>query len=230
MKIGLIADVHGNAPALEVVLAMLANTVDRVLFLGDLTGYYAFVNECASMLDGSSVLGVLGNHDEIMCRCIQNGSSEPPGYRIRYVSALERSRSCLSEQARALLTTWPTQRQLTLGSVSVAMYHGTPWNPLNGRVYPDFQEWERFDHCPADVILISHTHYSLIKRWKNKLIVNPGSVGQPRDRSGKAAYAILDLLSGEVSEARVGFDANRVIQDSQIHDPKLRYLVEVLTR
>jgi predicted phosphodiesterase len=106
--------------------------------------------------------------------------------------------------------------------------HGSPWDPLNGRIYPDYSNWERFNSCNEDVILIGHTHYPLEKKIGDKIIINPGSVGQPRDGKNGACFAILDISSRKVQFHRVAYNPQRMIEDAQIHDPDNCYLVQVL--
>jgi putative phosphoesterase len=230
MRIGLIADVHGNAPAFQAVLTVLLKRVDLVLFAGDLVGYYPFVNECVNMWDPEVMVGIRGNHDEILLQSIKCGTPPGPDYLSRYGSALERSWQSSTKPTLNLLQSWPIRRSLIVSSVSVSMFHGAPWDPLEGRVYPDFREWERFDDCQSDVVVLGHTHYPLFKRYKDKLIVNPGSVGQARDQSGKASWAELDVGLEEVQHYRIPYDNTRIIQDALRHDPDVPYLVEVLTR
>ncbi len=229
MKVGLISDVHGNSPALKSVLAALRGQVDLVLFLGDLVGYYPFVNQCVDQWDNNFV-GVLGNHDQILLDCLAQGDPPDESYRTRYGSALARSLKVLSPQARSLLASWPQQRSLKLESTSVAMFHGAPWDPLAGRVYPDGADWSAFAQCSEEVVLLGHTHYPMVKSWQGKLIVNPGSVGQPRSQSGGAEFAVLDVSQRQVTLHRAAYDASMVISDARRHDPALVYLTEVLTR
>jgi putative phosphoesterase len=230
MKVGLIADVHGNSPALRSVLSALRDRVDSILFMGDLVGYYPFVNECVEDWHAHRIVGVLGNHDRILTDCLALGREPDDSYCARYGSALTRSLRCLSPTAKDLLASWPQTRSLNLGDAAVAMFHGAPWMPLEGRVYPDFAEWERFHSCPEEVILLGHTHYPMIKKWCGKVIINPGSVGQPRRRSGGAEYAVLDVAKRSVTFERVPYDVSTVVQDARRYDPQISYLVEVLTR
>jgi putative phosphoesterase len=230
MKVGLIADIHGNSPALLAVLAVLRRQVDSILFLGDLVGYYPFVNECAEVWDASHIIGVLGNHDQILLDCLAGGKEPEESYCARYGSALTRCRRSLSAQARTLLASWPQQRSLNLEGVSVGMFHGAPWAPLEGRIYPDFTDWPRFESSSEEVILLGHTHYPMLKRLGGKTIVNPGSVGQPRSRSGVAEYAVLDVAQRSVAFEHARYDATMVVQDALRHDPQMSYLVEVLSR
>ncbi len=230
MKITVLADVHGNIFALRAVLSALKDRVDTILFLGDLAGYYPFVNDCVALWETKKIIGIRGNHDEILIDCIKNEKPPNRSYCQRYGSALTRSWQSLSKESKLLVQSWPLQRQLVLASTTISMFHGSPWKPLEGRIYPDFTDWGRFDDCPADIILLGHTHYPLTKRWKGKLILNPGSVGQPRDSSEGACYAELDLASGEITHYRVAYDKSDLITDAYLHNPNIPYLIEVLTR
>ncbi len=230
MKLGLIADVHGNSVALEAVLRALDRQVDQIVFLGDLCGYYPFVNECSEMLAARPVVGVRGNHDQVLLDCLATRQRPPAEYRARYGSALERALQVLSPPVAALLHSWPLQRKIVIESKTILLAHGAPWDALGGRVYPDFAEWDSFDSCGADVVLLGHTHYPLVKRHRDKRVINPGSVGQARDRSGTACYGVLDLMTEEVILQRVGFCSQVLIHDAREHDPNLPYLETVLTR
>lgn len=230
MRIGLISDIHGNSLALKAVLTALLDEVDQIMFLGDLCGYYPFVNECVSPWDEDRIVGVRGNHDQVLLDCWQSGTQPSTDYRARYGSALKRTLQNLSSSSVSLLQSLPLSRTLTLNEVVLALYHGTPWDPLEGRVYPDYDKWNRFSDVPGDVILLGHTHYPLAKRYRDKLIINPGSVGQPRDHAGRACFATLDVTSGVVQHHHVPFAPGRLIEDARKHDPNLPYLVEALIR
>ena len=230
MKVGCIADVHGNSAALAAVMEALRGRVDTTLFLGDLCGYYPFVDECVELLGPDPLIGVRGNHDQVLLDCVEAGTLPDGEYEAKYGSALSRNVESLSAESISFVRSLPESRTVTLGGVEVGLYHGAPWDPLKGRVYPDFKEWERFGPFSADVVLLGQTHYPMEKRLGAKLVVNPGSVGQTRDRSGAACFATLDLGSGAVEQHRVAYDYKSLIEDARSHDPGLPYLVEVLTR
>jgi predicted phosphodiesterase len=230
VKVALMSDIHGNSAALAVALESLSDDVETILFLGDLVGYYPFVEECSSLLASRYLTGVRGNHDQVLLQCIEGGVGAGAEYQRRYGSALDRTHERLSPETGRLIQSWPLFRHEVLAGQSVFMVHGTPWDPLEGRVYPDFEDWARFDDCAASVVLMGHTHYAFEKRWKGKLLVNPGSIGQSRDRSGMACFATLDLSSGQVIQHAVRYNPDRILTDAQRHDPDLHYLVDVLTR
>lgn len=230
MKIGLMSDIHGNSPAFEVVLPVLLNETAQVLFLGDLCGYYPFVEECVALWDHDRIVGVRGNHDQILLDCLQSHASPPSAYQASYGSALTRTLQRLSPSSVSLLQSLPVSRTLHIEGRVLALYHGTPWDPLNGRLYPDDDRLEQCASIPADIILLGHTHYPFTKRSQDKLIINPGSVGQPRNLGGGACVAIVDLATEVVEHRCVPFNPQRLIDDARQHDPGLPYLVEVLTR
>ena len=66
MKIGIIADIHGNLPAFEAVLKDMKGKTEKILFLGDLVGYYGFSEECARLLDSPEFVSIRGNHDQVL--------------------------------------------------------------------------------------------------------------------------------------------------------------------
>ena len=83
MKIGLISDIHGNSPALKAVLSALLDEVDQIVFSGDLCGYYPFVEECLALWDENRILGIRGNHDQILIECSRNRTQPSSDYEVR---------------------------------------------------------------------------------------------------------------------------------------------------
>lgn len=229
MRIGVIADVHGNHVALESVLEELRPIVDRILFLGDLCGYYPFVERCAALLEGFDVEGVLGNHDRALLDCLEQSRLPNRAYTQRYGSALERSLSKISRETIEFLEGLAEARSVHVDGITLALFHGAPWDRLEGRVYPDFQDWERFEG-DVDVVLLGHTHYPFVHRRPGQLIANPGSVGQPRDVGSQASYAVLKTPDVELTHGRKGFDPREIMEDARRHDPDMPYLREIFLR
>ena len=103
---------------------------------------------------------------------------------------------------------------LTFGGAKISVYHGSPWDPQEQYIYPDFREWERFASVDADIIVMGHTHRPLHEKVAGKCIINPGSCGQPRDGIPGAPYAIVDTESREVVMARAEYDADAAERDA----------------
>lgn len=231
MKIGVLSDIHGNADALRVVLdEFRRQNIRELLFLGDLVGYYPFASECLPMLAEFEITCVRGNHDQVALDC--HAAKTPPSesYTRDYGHALERSLLESSEPLMRLLAEMPLTSRIERGGRVLHLVHGAPWDALEGRIYPDFRDWSRFDGVEADAVLFGHTHYPLQHRHGSVLLLNPGAVGQARHRSGVACAAVLDLDALAATLVELPYDRERLIADARLHDPGLPYLVEVLTR
>jgi len=226
MILGLISDIHGNAPALDIALKHMKPRVDKILFAGDFAGYYPFVNECIEMMP-ADILGVRGNHDEILINYIRTGQL-PGDYLKKYGSALKRCADSLSETSIRMLSGLPLRQDIKIDEISIMLVHGSPWDPLNGRVYPDFSDWERFNNYHRDIVILGHTHYSLKKKIGSTLILNPGSVGQTRDKKKGVCFAELNISQDVVHFYQIPYNPHQVIEDARIHDPENTYLVKVL--
>jgi len=99
---------------------------------------------------------------------------------------------------------------------TIAVYHGSPRSPLWEYVFPGTpREYLKsiIREAEADIVVLGHTHIPMIFEWKGKYIVNPGSVGQPRDGDPRAAYVLLDTEKMEIKLRRVEYDINRTAED-----------------
>lgn len=218
------ADIHGNDCALRAVLDFFKGRVSRILFCGDVAGYYSFVHRCLGFWDPALITAVRGNHDEVLL----NGPD--PAYLKTYGNALVREREEITDSDCELVRSWPRSQAFDIGQTHIFLCHGAPWDELEGRVYPDFSDWERFEQVPADVIVLGHTHYPMVKEWKHRLIVNPGSVGQPRNQHGPYAFcAEIDLTTRTVVQHKIIYDATTIISDVKTFESKKealgRYLI-----
>jgi putative phosphoesterase len=231
MKIGILSDIHGNSEALAVVLsAFRRQNVTDLLFLGDLVGYYPFVNECVAMLSDFRVTSVRGNHDDVALNCLADRIHSNESYRHSYGSALDRALDQHDATTETFLKAMPLERRMILKGRTLMLCHGSPWDVLEGRVYPDFKDWSRFESLDADIVLLGHTHYPVLRQCGPVLVLNPGSVGQSRHRSRFACAALLDLTALTANFLEIPYDPAVVIEDALIHDPELPYLTQVLQR
>lgn len=202
MRLAVLADVHGDPERLAAVLQHLRGRVDRHLFLGDFCGYGSDVSSCLALWPEPEIVGVRGNHDQALLDLVDRKAFGE--YPQAFVPVLERTRARLTAADIARLRALPRARILPVGNLSIAMYHGAPWDALNARVYPDFEHWDRFGSVEADLILLAHTHHAFHRRFGDKVIVNPGSVGQPRDGEG-SSYAVLHLPQRRVDLERIPY-------------------------
>ena len=205
MKIGIISDIHSNVYGLKSVLKRLKG-MDLILCAGDITGYYPFVNEVFEGLERYKVIFIKGNHDAHLCG-VKLKDSRPIE-----LKSFEYTKNHISNINLDKLRNAPVQQELSLDRLKVTMFHGSPWDKLEEYIYPDYADFERFEEIDADVIILGHTHYPMIKKIGEKLVINPGSCGQPRDYDPRASLAILDTSTKEVRIERVHYDIEKVCQ------------------
>lgn len=193
VKIGLISDIHSNLAALEAVLNDMPK-VDRVICAGDLVGYGAEPNEVVELVRSRGIQASMGNHDyAVVTKDFSDLKS------VAAEAALWTSRQ-LSPENLQYLSTLPTQLRLKLGKSRLYVVHGSPRDHLGEYIFPDISNQELSQlvgGLEEDTIILGHTHRPMKRMILGKLVVNPGGVGQPRDRNPKPSYAVL-AIDGDV--------------------------------
>jgi predicted phosphodiesterase len=180
MTIALIADIHGNLPALRAVL----DDIDRgparqIVFLGDVAGYYAQLDECVDLLRARGITGVRGNHDTYILHDIPCPRSDSAN------RCLDHQRARLRPETRQ----WLGSLALSATVDGVSVVHAGWQDPLDEYLTPSDAY---FHDLPGRVFASAHTHVQYVWRGDRVLYCNPGSVGQPRDGNPDAAYALWD--------------------------------------
>ncbi len=211
MRVLLLADVHANWEAL-LSLQRAEPKPDAVLFAGDAVGYGPDPVNCARWLLANAT-AVRGNHDEAASG---QARARPCGIPEELEqAALETGRAArqlLSAHDCAGLAAWPLTRSITLGAASFYMVHGTPADPLGGQIDPATSPEARleilFGHIKADVLVLGHTHVPALRYFGGRLIVNPGSLGQPRSGLPDATYAVWQ--DGQVQIRHLHYDHEAV--------------------
>lgn len=200
MRIGLISDIHSNLPALEAVLEDMPE-VDGLVCAGDVVGYYTWPAACVDIMRERDVPTVMGNHDRAVV--------EDSAFRFHGSAraGLEVARADLDDAQLDWLRSLPDDRVLFDGQLRVV--HGHPRDP-NRYTYPEEVGPNILRDEP--ILVLGHTHVQFTKRVDGGLVINPGSVGQPRDGDPRAAYAVLDLDAMEVDEYRVDYPIDRTVQ------------------
>jgi putative phosphoesterase len=204
MRIGLVSDAHGNSTGLSVCLRFLKKQkVDKIYFLGDAVGYMPDWAGVFALLDEYDVESLQGNHDYMSITGVVD-SKKNLVYKI--TPALVEENALYLTRAKA----WPSSITINVGKKELLLVHGSPWNQLNGYVYPD-SSVDSFEVMKADSVFMGHTHRPFIKRVYGKCLVNVGSCGLPRDTGNLASCAIYDIEKDECVVYRVPFDVNQII-------------------
>ncbi|TQQ83832.1 metallophosphoesterase [Halonotius terrestris] len=204
MRYGVVADIHGNIPAFEAVIDAMP-AVDAWLCAGDVVGYNPWAAECVAQIRELDAATVMGNHDRAV--------ASDTGFRFNSMASagVEYARKELDNDAIDWLAALPDRRTVADGEVLIV--HGHPEDP-DRYTYPD-------DFSPAMLeddaclTITGHTHVQGVREFDEGVVMNPGSVGQPRDGDPDAAFAVVEIDDEthdiEVETHRVAYDIDRVI-------------------
>ena len=218
MKVGVLSDIHSNAVALKSVLSRLADAnVDRYICAGDVIGYYSLPNESISLLKEVDPLTVRGNHDDGVM------SETPSSFNYYAKRALDWNRRQLTEESLQYLKRLPPTIRTTIGGSDILIAHGSPRNPINEYIYEEDISEEFLDYSferRPDVVILGHTHKPYAKTIGETLVLNPGSVGQPRDRDPRASYAILDTEKQKADIRKAWYNVDEIAEDTKEHLPR----------
>jgi len=220
-----IADVHANVPALDAVLADVAGLdIDRLIVNGDVVNRGPSNVEAMRRLERVPHEGTLGNHDDLMRMWAEEDPSLPREWfeddfwASAGLAARELQRAGLIAAIRRLPLTVRVEVE---GAPSVLVAHGSPRHYREG--YGSYLTDEAISEItqmhPADVLVGSHTHRPLRRRWGHFLVLNSGAVGSPFNGDPRAQYLVLSLERGswQPQFRRVSYDreaAQRAFLDS----------------
>jgi diadenosine tetraphosphatase ApaH/serine/threonine PP2A family protein phosphatase len=219
MRVAVVSDIHGNIHALDAVLQALADeAVDEVWCLGDLVGYGARPNECCRAVAGRAALCLAGNHDLGVL-----GALDLADFSDDAAAAARWTRGVLSGGARAYLESLSPSAERP----GAELYHASPRDPVWEYVLSLEAMDDALARTSAPHVLVGHSHVPFAYSSKGKLafgptlagaeadlgdlrwVLNPGSVGQPRDGDPRASYLVLDLGAGRASFRRTAYDVER---------------------
>lgn len=231
MKLALLGDIHGNAAALQSALAAAAASgADELFITGDLVGYYFAPREVLELLQPWRRHVVRGNHED-MLKTARSDQGFLVEVDARYGSGLCTAIEQLNEEQLDELCSLSHPLEIEIDGCRILLCHGAPWD--NDRyVYPDAQA-ELLGQCAVqefDLVVLGHTHYPMQHRIGNTLVVNPGSVGQPRNRQPGAQWALFDTDTRHLEFHCEQYDISDLVQECRQRHPELPYLAEVLTR
>ncbi|MEM2106970.1 MAG: metallophosphoesterase family protein [Candidatus Bathyarchaeia archaeon] len=205
MRVIVISDIHSNLEALEAVASSMGD-FDAIFCLGDLVGYGADPNEVVDkvrLLEPQVVIA--GNHDYAVV------SGDTSGFASHAALAVEWTRRTLHPRNMSYLANLPHRSLREEQGLRLGMYHGSPRDPLDEYVFPGTPEFilrGMVDYAGVDILMLGHTHMPMQVNIGSRYLLNPGSVGQPRDGDPRASYLILDLEGGHVK-----FELRRIKYD-----------------
>lgn len=233
MKLAFISDIHGNAVALEAVLADIKQQqVDRILVLGDLCYRGPEPKRALELVRALRTNVIKGNADEWVIRGVEKG--EVPDQALEMMNMeKEWIAANLDGESIDYLRNLPEELELEFEGVKIHAFHATPAS-LFEVVLPDEKDETIISKMmvkEADVYVYAHIHKPYVRYLNGKCLVNIGSVGLPFDGLRKAAYMILDVKEDNFSASirRVDYDVARVINQFNESDyPNAELLTNIL--
>lgn len=229
MRALILSDIHGNLEALEAALAIAGDGYDAVWNLGDVVGYGGSPNEVSAKIREVATAHVRGNHDKVCC-----GTESALGFNPTAREAASWTANTLTEENKKWLSELP-QGPLNADPFSVALSHGSPLDEdlyiLNIR-----DAWSALQQAEKRITFFGHTHVQGGFVWKDgawsefrpryvttndaetwtlelaegtRYLLNPGSIGQPRDGDWRAAFAVLEEDGNRVIFHRAPYDLAR---------------------
>jgi len=208
MRILIISDIHANLTAFQTVLEHAKNQWDIIWFLGDLVGYGPDPNECTQELQKYNHVALSGNHDQAVL-----GNLDIKSFNREAKYAITWTQEAITSQTRSYLENLPSKQV----EDDFTLAHASPRYPVWEYILDPLTASENFNWFETDYCLVGHTHVPVMFEERlngfrrvnvrppnysqghetcplgpERLIINPGSVGQPRDSDPRAAYALLD--------------------------------------
>lgn len=235
MRTLVLSDIHANLVALEAVLDA-AGRWDRIWFLGDLIGYGPNPNECVERLRALGPLALSGNHDWAVLHKLDTDEFNDDARRL-----VRWTRHELTDENRTYLATLPPLHV----EAPFTLAHASPRHPVWEYILDLQTASENFDHFQTPVCLVGHSHIpalflldetaaelsfylvgesETVDLSQGRLIVNPGSVGQPRDGDPRASFAILDDEAQTWTLHRVAYDIAETQRRMRAHKMPARLI------
>jgi diadenosine tetraphosphatase ApaH/serine/threonine PP2A family protein phosphatase len=220
LRVAVVSDVHANLHALEAVLAEVEQGgFDELWCLGDIVGYGPKPNECVALLEGRTAICLAGNHDLVVL-----GKISLATFGGEAGAAAAWTREVLEAPAREFLASL-SPSAVTTGA---ELFHGSPRDPVWDYVLTEDAARWTFAATTAPLVLVGHSHIALelagdgtevrggqaaagttLDLAAARRLLNPGSVGQPRDGDPRAAWLEVDISAGRATFRRTNYSVEQ---------------------
>ena len=222
MRVAIVSDIHGNLHALEAVLeAIDRDAPDAIWCLGDLVGYGPRPNRCCAVVAERADFCLIGNHDLAVLGRLDLDEFQPDA-----AVAARWTTAALEDEPRAYLESLGASGERE----GVGLFHASPRDPIWEYVLSSEVADASMAAASQELVLVGHSHVALYYRVSDgtllpagddtqlelsddRWLLNPGSVGQPRDTDPRAAWLLVDLEGRRASFHRVEYDVAKTQQE-----------------
>ena len=227
MKYGIISDIHSNLEALNIVLSNLKD-IDKLICLGDIVGYGPNPNECVEVIKNLSIPTVAGNHDKAVI-----GELSIEWFNRDAADAVRWTQIEISGKNLEYLKSLP----IHLDFENFEIVHGSLREPVEEYITSIFEAMPTFEKMKKPLLFVGHTHVPIAivmkkdgdfdgwmlednqnirtPEWE-KVLINPGGVGQPRDGDSRASFGIYDSDKKEFTLHRIEYNIEKVQEKMRV--------------
>lgn len=216
----IISDIHGNYEALKAFFSSIKKTKKyKIYCLGDIVGYYYQANECLNLLRKYKVNVIKGNHEINLIKSMKSKKLLNK-YCEKYGNSYRIFLKKISKKNKFFLKKLSLTKKIKVNNLSILFAHGSPWkndeyiyeNKINKHI-------KKFKKYNFDICFLGHTHRRMNYRLQNKLIINPGSIGQPRDKlKGKASWVEFDEMKKSIIFKNKKYNSNKLKKQIALYD------------
>jgi diadenosine tetraphosphatase ApaH/serine/threonine PP2A family protein phosphatase len=220
VRIAVLSDVHSNLHALDAVLAEIdGESFDAIWCLGDVVGYGPRPNECVAILRERTAICLAGNHDLVV-----TGKISAATFAGDAAAAASWTTGVLEDGARAFLESLEPKAT----APGAELFHGSPRDPVWDYVLTESAAQASFEATSEPLVLVGHSHVALelsddgagvaggqapagtvVELAGARRLLNPGSVGQPRDGDPRAAWLEIDNAADRATFRRTEYPVAR---------------------
>lgn len=208
MRIAVISDVHSNLPALQKFLEIAKQeNVEKIWCAGDIVGYNPYPEEVVEIFMREKIPSVMGNHDWAVA------NNDFTNFNWAAAIAGKWTRERLGATHLAFLASLPEMLRFEVHGKKICICHGSP-EDRDCYVYPFEATKALLEIASADLLILGHTHVQFVQKFDRGIILNPGSIGQPRDGIWEPGYAIIEIGKEgiEVSLKRFEYALEEVVK------------------
>jgi len=206
MKILILGDIHSNWPAISAI----DEQFDACLFVGDLVDYATDPAPCIEWVRQNATARIRGNHDHAVAQRIKPKGATGLGLLAAETRPIHWE--LLGKPQIKYLARLPATERLRLDNKTFYLVHATPRDPMDEYLRNDAEGWRtRLKDIDADYVCVGHTHLPFATHVDDITVINPGSVGQPRDGDPRCSYAVLE--DGQLHFRRVSYNIDATLKN-----------------